>query len=116
LIVEVYLKPGKSVKKRPKIKNRRAMNEKLNVQNAGYWEDGHPRNEVVDELKNDSLAQWKTDSGYHDCSISETAMSRYKGLTSGTLSLICYNAQVGEALANVKAMNKVLGLGMPIRN
>ncbi|MCG9694388.1 IS5/IS1182 family transposase, partial [Vibrio sp. Isolate22] len=63
-----------------------------------------------------SLTQWKTDSGYHDRSISETAMSRYKGLTSGTLSLRCYNAQVGEALANVKAMNKVLGLGMPIRN
>ncbi len=43
-------------------------------------------------------------------------MSRYKGLTSGILSLRCYNAQVDEALANVKAMNKVLGLGMPIRN
>ncbi|MCY9879385.1 IS5 family transposase [Vibrio natriegens] len=84
--------------------------------NAGYWEEGHPRNEAVDALKNGSLAQWKTDSGYHDRSISETAMSRYKGLTSGTLSLRCYNAQVGEALANVKAMNKVLGLGMPIRN
>ncbi|MEZ9864200.1 IS5/IS1182 family transposase, partial [Vibrio breoganii] len=34
----------------------------------------------------------------------------------GTLSLRWYNAQVGEALANVKAMNKVLGLGMPIRS
>lgn len=33
-------------------------------------------------------------------------MSRCKGLTSGTLNLRCYNAQVGEALANVKAMNK----------
>lgn len=88
----------------------------LPEKNAGYWEEGHPRNEVVDALKNDSLAQWKTDSGYHSRSISETAMSRYKGLTSGTLSLRCYNAQVGEALANVKAMNKVLGLGIPIRN
>jgi hypothetical protein len=84
--------------------------------NAGYWEEGHPRNEAVDALKNDALAQWKNDSGYHNRSISETAMSRYKGLTSGTLSLRCYNAQVGEALANVKAINKVLGLGMPIRN
>ena len=67
-------------------------------------------------LKNDMLAQWKTDSGHHDRSLSEMAMSRYKGLTSGTLSLRCYNAQVGEELANVKAMNKVLELGMPIRN
>ncbi|MGF1743162.1 IS5/IS1182 family transposase, partial [Vibrio profundum] len=53
---------------------------------------------------------------YHDRSLSETAMSRYKGLTSGQLSLRHYNAQVGEALANVKAMNKVIGLGMPVRH
>ncbi|MEZ8264621.1 IS5 family transposase, partial [Vibrio sp. 10N.237.312.C02] len=39
-----------------------------------------------------------------------------KGLTSGKLSLRCYNAQVGETLANVKAMNKVIGLGMPVRS
>lgn len=58
----------------------------------------------------------ENNSGYHDRSISETAMSRYEETTSGTLSLRCYNAQVGEALANVKAMNKVLGLAMPIRN
>lgn len=43
-------------------------------------------------------------------------MSRYKGLTSGQLSLRNYNTQVGEELANVKAMNKVIGLGMPIRS
>lgn len=84
--------------------------------NAGYWEGGHPRNEAVDALKNDSLDQWKTDSGYHDRSICATAVFRYKGLTRDTLSLRCYNARVGEALANVKAMNKVLGLGMTFRN
>lgn len=83
---------------------------------AGYWDTGHPRNEAVKALKNDALAQWKVDSGYHDRSISETAMSRYKGLASGQLSLRNYNAQLGEALANVKAMNKVIGLGMPVRN
>ena len=83
---------------------------------AGYWDTGHPRNEAVKALKNDALAQWKVDSGYHDRSISETTMSRYKGLASGQLSLRNYNAQVGEALANVKAMNKVIGLGMPVRN
>ncbi|MGF1743272.1 IS5/IS1182 family transposase, partial [Vibrio profundum] len=80
------------------------------------WDDGHPRNEAVKALKNDTLTQWKIDSGYHDRSLSETAMSRYKGLTSGQLSLRHYNAQVGEALANVKAMNKVIGLGMPVRH
>lgn len=31
------------------------------------------------------------------------------------LSLRSYNAQVGEILAGVKVMNKVIGLGMPVR-
>lgn len=84
--------------------------------NAGFWDNGHPRNEAAKALKSDTLAQWKINSGYHDYSLSETAMSRYKGPTSGQLSLRNYNAQVGEELANVKAMNKVIGLGMPIRS
>ncbi len=84
--------------------------------NATPWEDGHPRNEAVEALKNGTITDWKSESGYHYRSISETAMSRYKGLTSGKLSLRCYNAQVGEIMANVKAINKVIGLGMPVRN
>ena len=84
--------------------------------NAAPWEDGHPRNEAVTALKNGTIEEWKVESGYHYRPISETAMSRYKGLTSGKLSLRCYNAQVGEIMANVKAINKVIGLGMPVRN
>lgn len=84
--------------------------------NAAFWEDGHPRNEAVEALKNGTIEEWKSESGYHYRSISETAMSRYKGLTSGKLSLRCYNAQVGEIMANVKAINKVIGLGMPVRS
>ena len=84
--------------------------------NAGLWEIGHPRNEAVTALKAGELKQWKVDTGYHDRSLSETAMYRYKTLTSGTLSLRAYNAQVGEAYANVKVINKVIRLGMPERN
>lgn len=51
--------------------------------NAAFWEDGHPRNEAVEALKNGTIAEWKSETGYHYGSISETAMSRYKGLTSG---------------------------------
>ncbi|MCE9688266.1 IS5 family transposase, partial [Shewanella sp. AS16] len=83
--------------------------------NAGYWEDGHPRNEAVKALKSHALQQWKKDNDYHQRSLSETAMYRYKQLISPKLSLRDYNAQVGEALAGVKAMNKVIGLGMPVR-
>ncbi|MGF1822723.1 hypothetical protein L4D17_00020 [Vibrio splendidus] len=58
--------------------------------NAALWEESHPRNKAVNALKNGKIAEWKVQSGYHDRSISKTAMSRYKGLTSGKLSLRYY--------------------------
>ncbi len=83
--------------------------------NVAYWEDGHPRNEAVKALKNDALKQWKKDNYYHQRSLSETGMYRYMQLNNAKLSLRNDNAQVGEVLAGVKVMNKVIGLGMPVR-
>ncbi|CAD7520738.1 hypothetical protein KBAH04_11440 [Aeromonas hydrophila] len=60
-------------------------------------------------LKSGELKQWKTDSGYQR-SIAETAMYRFKQLIGPKLSLRNYNAQVGEILAGVKVMNKLMGL------
>lgn len=82
---------------------------------AAFWKKGHPRNEAVAALKAGELEQWKKNSGYHQRSIAETAMYRFKQLIGPKLSLRSYNAQVGEILAGVKVMNKVIGLGMPIR-
>lgn len=84
--------------------------------NAALWPGTHPRNEAVKALHAGELAQWKRANGYHLRSISETAMYRYKQLLSPKLSLRSYNGQVGEALAGVKAMNKVIELGMPVRD
>ena len=83
--------------------------------NAALWEEGHPRNEAVEALKAGELAEWKKQSGYHQRSKAETAMYRYKQLISPKLSLRNHNAQVGEMLAGVKVLNKVIGLGMPVR-
>ncbi|EOX1519366.1 IS5 family transposase [Vibrio cholerae] len=83
--------------------------------NAALWEEGHPRNEAVQALKAGELEEWKLASGYHQRSKAETAMYRFKQLISSKLSLRNYNAQVGEALAGVKAVNKMTALGMPIR-
>lgn len=83
--------------------------------NAGYWEDGHPRNQAVEALKAEQLHEWKKRENYHQRSLSETAMYRYKQLISAKLSFKHYDAQVAETLAGVKAMNKVIDLGMPIR-
>lgn len=82
---------------------------------AKFWEDGHPRNEAVKALKDGNLEQWKLESGYHQRSKAETAMSRYKQLIGPRLSLHDYNAQVGEILAGIKVLNKITRLGMPIR-
>lgn len=83
--------------------------------NAGYWEDGHARNKAVEALKSGTLSEWKKRENYHQRSLSETAMYRYKQLISPTLSFRHYDAQVAEILAGVKAMNKVIELGMPVR-
>ncbi|WP_153448502.1 IS5 family transposase [Vibrio algicola] len=81
---------------------------------AVFWEKGHPRNLSVGfQQLYGSNKQWKTRFGYHKRSISETAMYRVKKLLGGTLSLRNYNAQVGEAYAMIKALNKLTGLGMP---
>ncbi len=82
--------------------------------NAGLWEKGHSSDEAVEVLKAGQLKQWKIDNGYHQCFLTETAMSRYKQLNSPMLSLRDYNAQVSEALAGVKAKNKVVRLGKPV--
>lgn len=42
-------------------------------------------------------------------------MYRFKQLIGPKLSLRNYNAQVSELLAGVKVMNKLTGLGMPVR-
>ncbi|PCS21596.1 Mobile element protein [Candidatus Enterovibrio escicola] len=39
----------------------------------------------------------------------------YKQLLSPKLTLHNYNSQVNEALINIKVMNKVIRLGMPVR-
>jgi hypothetical protein len=85
------------------------------MKNTGYLQEERPSNEAMKALKNDALKQWKKDNDYHQRSLSETGMFSYKQLIGDKLSLRNYNAQVGEALAGVNVMNKVTGLGMPVR-
>ncbi|HFQ5219159.1 TPA: IS5 family transposase [Vibrio vulnificus] len=81
---------------------------------AAFWERGHPRKLAVGGQKlYGSNEHWKKKFGYHKRSLSEAAMFRVKKLLGGTLSLRNYNAQVGEAYAMIKALNKLTGLDMP---
>lgn len=82
---------------------------------AQYWPDKyHERNHAVaNQHLSGSNSVWKKKVGYHRRSVAETAMFRFKTLLGGHLSLRDYDAQVGEALAMVKALNRMTLLGMP---
>ncbi len=60
-----------------------------------------------------SNAYWKWNTAYNRCSVAETAMYRVNQLFGGHLTLRDYNAQVGEAMAMIRALNKMTRAGMP---
>ncbi|EAA8386659.1 IS5 family transposase [Salmonella enterica] len=82
---------------------------------AQYWPDKyHARNHTVaNQHLSGSNDLWKKKVDYHRRSVAETAMFRIKTLLGGNLSLRDYDAQVGEAMARVKALNRMTLLGMP---
>ncbi len=78
---------------------------------AGYWpgEYGDRNRAVANQRLSGSNARWK----WTTRSIAETAMYRVKQLFGGTLTLRDYDGQVAEALAMVRALNKMTKAGMP---
>ncbi len=82
---------------------------------AQYWPDRyHERNHAVANQRiSGSNDIWKKKVGYHRRSVAEKVMFRFKRLLGGNLSLRDYDAQVGEAVAMVKALNRITLLGMP---
>ena len=82
---------------------------------AQYWPDlYHERNHAVaNQHLSGSNDTWKKKVGYHRRSLAETAMFRFKTLLGVHLSLHDYDAQVDEAMAMVKALNKMTLSGMP---
>jgi hypothetical protein len=59
-------------------------------------------------MRKEGLTHRKQQSGYHRRSLAETAMYRFKQLMTGKISLRNYNGQVGEIMAYVCAMNKLM--------
>jgi hypothetical protein len=66
-------------------------------------------------MRKEGLARWKKISGYHRRALAETAMSRFKQLMAGKITLRKYNGQVGEVMAYVGAINKLNIRGLPVR-
>nr|QIQ14423.1 Mobile element protein [Klebsiella pneumoniae]QIQ16033.1 Mobile element protein [Klebsiella pneumoniae] len=76
---------------------------------AGYWPgDYADRNRAVaNQRMTGSNARWKWTTDYNRRSIAETAMYRVKQLFGGSLTLRDYDGQVAEAMALVRALNKM---------
>ncbi|GAA4902771.1 hypothetical protein GCM10023333_41110 [Ferrimonas pelagia] len=55
------------------------------------------------------------DNDYHRRSLSEAGVGRDKKFISPKPGLRDYDEQVSEALDCMKAMNRAIGLGMPVR-
>ncbi|HBT6235589.1 IS5/IS1182 family transposase, partial [Klebsiella quasipneumoniae subsp. quasipneumoniae] len=58
-------------------------------------------------------ARWKWTTEYNRRSIAETAMYRMKQLLGDSLTLRDYDGQVSEAMAMVRALNRMTKAGMP---
>jgi hypothetical protein len=73
----------------------------------------NPRDEVIRAINQQGRKSWKQNSGYHQRSLSETAMFRFKTLFGDKLSARVFESQATEALVRCKALNKISSLGMP---
>lgn len=82
---------------------------------AGYWPPEYAdRNQAVARQRlTGSNAYWKWNTAYNRRSVAETAMYRIKQLFGGHLTHWDYDAQVGEAMAMIRALNKMTRAGVP---
>jgi hypothetical protein len=80
---------------------------------AGYWpgEYADRNRAVANQRLSGSNARWKWTTEYNRRSIAETAMYRMKQLLGDSLTLRDYDGQVAEAMAMVRALNRMTKLG-----
>ncbi|WP_139154121.1 transposase, partial [Enterobacter hormaechei] len=79
----------------------------------GLIRQTHRNRAVANQRLTGSNARWKWTTDYNRRSIAETAMYRVKQLFGGSLTLRDYDGQVAEAMALVRALNKMTKAGMP---
>jgi hypothetical protein len=77
--------------------------------NAGFWEEGHLRNDAVLVMCKEGLVHWKKISGYHRRSLAETAMYWFKQLLAGKVN------PRNQYITYASSINKLTLLGLPVR-
>ena len=87
--------------------------------NARIWQHGnthaspHPRDEAVRFIRAHGRKMWKAESGYHQRSLAETAMFRFKTIFGDHLSARLLSTQATQFGARCRALNIMTHLGMP---
>jgi len=86
---------------------------------AHIWQHGNgaaqalPRDENLRRIRAVGRQQWKQESGYHQRSLAETAMFRFKTIFGDHLSSRVLHNQKTEARIKCVALNRMTQLGMP---
>jgi hypothetical protein len=87
--------------------------------NARIWQHGnthappHPRDETVRLIRAHGRRKWKADSGYHQRSLVETTVFRFKTIFGDHLSTRLLATQATQFGARCRALNIMTHLGMP---
>lgn len=74
----------------------------------------YPRNIAIERIEKLGREQWKKETNYHQRSLSETAMFRYKTIYGNKLYSRKFNKQKIENDIKIKGINIMTALGMPI--
>jgi hypothetical protein len=82
--------------------------------NAVAWEADHPRTQALADIAERGMAEWKKSTDYHQRSLAENAMYRFKQLFGDRLNSREFERQVREVHVRVAAMNTMTALGMPV--
>ena len=86
---------------------------------AKIWQHGNSRKERLDRDENlcgvrkKGRAGWKRDSGYHQRSLAETGMFRFKTIFGDKLGARVFESQSAEVFIKCAALNTMARLGLP---
>lgn len=87
--------------------------------NAKIWQHGnsqklpHPRDENVRYIRRHGRKKWKRECGYHQRSLAETAMFRFKQTFGAELNARSDNRQQTEVAIKCAILNRFVAIGMP---
>ena len=74
----------------------------------------YPRNKTIREIDDIGRQEWKVQNGYHQRSLSETAMFRFKTIPGRMLYSRTMKPQQTEAKIKVKTLNIMKAQSVPV--